>query len=238
MGWYTAKLLWDTGRKTGLNSIVELSQVLLEATEPLIAYDLAVKAGRAGTRESLGVVDLIEVYEAPSDGSELWWTPMEIAPSDLGMLIKPLDLLATSGGRGAPHQSTVSGISKSGWYAADTVLREVHDVGTHGPLDLVWVNRILLRSTTDLCAAEKAMDLGAGSAKLAHHWCDGERAHWQFAGLANLLPLDEPPANGAVLWREQKEVAQAELRTLVPAAADLTVFRHLRELAIKRRQSQ
>jgi hypothetical protein len=106
------------------------------------------------------------------------------------------------------------------------LFEEVHEVGGHGATSLVWIQWHLVSSETLAGAYEKAVGLGEfqGSSDIDHK-CDGERASWRFVGVSSLLPLIEPPSDGAMLYFETRSVSFNDVRSLIPPRVDLAVFR-------------
>lgn len=142
-------------------------------------------------RRFLGVSDLLMTYEGIGDGVELAWARMEL-PAGTAK-----DLVRSSGATRAARE----GPSSVGWYAAQVVLCEKHDEGSHGGTEPCWINTYALSAPTVRSAYEKALSIGGANAdpSISQHHCDGDKAHWELVGVEELIPLLEPPAPGALL---------------------------------------
>ena len=220
MNWYLTTLVLYRDDQLGTEWSVQLCHYLVTADDHDRAYERAISLGNALSKQNLrfaGVSDLLQVYDAPEDSSELQWSQIEIAAAELeNEVLQKEQMQAFQRGRRA---------SPSGWYIGDVVLYEVHDEGSHGEKLLVWINSYLIRTKDPETAYAKAMQIGKGQEdEPGSHTCDGERAHWRFKGLRDIVPVREAPADGALLWCDDVE-AGTELQRMVPERSELGVFR-------------
>lgn len=184
--------------------------------------DLAQKVVRTlvtqnGGKWSLdGITELLIVPEPPSEGSELMWTEQERLPHELGSYVRKKDQLTVFTRFQQPEND---------WYVCKLVLVEVHDTGSHGDSCLTWTNSRLIRASDAESAYSCAVDLGNKEAsESGTHRCDGDGAHWEFAGLRDLIQTIDHPRDGGILWFEELNLSCDELRTVVPPRSKLGAF--------------
>ncbi len=187
---------------------------LVRAEDSNAAYDRACDVGRsrAGSDQMhfAGITDLLETYSEPGDEEEILWHEAEMSDAAIRECLRPeSEMTAFRQGNG-----------RSGWYVAHVLLREIHDGGSHGPRGLVWVNSYLLAAGRAEEAYRKAVKVGKAQAGAGSHLCGGEKAHWQFAGLCDLIAAAEAPGDGSLLW-----CGDAGSRRTVPPKSRLAVFR-------------
>ena len=104
------------------------------------------------------------------------------------------------------------------------ILVEVHDEGSHNMgRSLVWVNSYLVQSADAESAYKKAVEIGVGQQdEPGSHTCNGQKAHWEFRGLEELIPISDRPADNALLWCDES-ARTSEVKSL-PKKLELTVF--------------
>lgn len=216
--WYIASLL-SAGTTTASTQIsAQRCQYLIQAGNHDEAYRKALEIGnRSNTKvkEFLGILDLLMVHDEPVDGAELLWSESEIGAAETEALILPRgDIRAFREGQYI-----------SGWYICSLVLCEVHDEGSHGNSLLVWTNSYLIRAPSVESAYEKAMRIGSKQqGEASSHRCDGERAHWEFRGIHDIVPAAEVPAPDALLWCDDLSATDG-LRDMIPKKSELAVFK-------------
>ncbi len=116
------------------------------------------------------------------------------------------------------------GSSAAGWYVGSVLLREVHDEGSHGKRALVWTNFYLIQAPDPERAYLKALQIGgAHEGSPGSHTCGEEKAHWEFVGLSNLIPVAQPPGPGSLLWCERAS-CRGDPRRELPERSALGVF--------------
>jgi len=164
-----------------------------------------------------GLEDLVELHESPDDGAEILWSETEHSPEEIEQKVK-------SRGRLRAFSSRVE--NRTRWYIGQVVLEEVHDQGSHGQRSLVWVNSYLIRADSPEAAYLRAAELGREQQdQPGSHKCDGERAHWEFRGLQELMPSVDDPKDGGLLWCEDLLKNTAEIDLMVRSRSDLSVFK-------------
>jgi len=165
-----------------------------------------------------GIENLFMVYEKPADGSELLWSQMEATSTEIGRTCrKREDLRAFEEAPRSVH---------SGWYIGKVVLHEIHDDGSHGDHNLMWINSYLLKALDAQSAYDRALQIGyQQETEPASHLCNGEKAHWKFVGISDLILACEPPADGALLWFEESNSSLTQLDSIVPTKSELAVFK-------------
>lgn len=230
-GWYLTSLLLR--RKEAIESRppewVRKFHYLITAPDQERAYQRSLRLGTKiaaappiggeGAPEEewtfVGLWDLLMVYDPPRDGSELAWYEEEIPSGRVEEHVQEkLSLRAFA-----------QGALPAGWYVASLVLEEIHDDGSHGDNSLVWINSYLIRADSAELAYQKALRLGnEQQTERGSHSCDGDKAHWEFIGIRDLIPLHSPPSDGSLLWFDDFHVNSTELEGLVSAKRDLSVF--------------
>jgi uncharacterized protein DUF4288 len=187
------------------------------------SFDLAGKTvrtlvDRGGVKWTLdGITELLRVPEPPSEGSELMWVEQEYSPRELENYIRKKDQLTVF---------ATSQPSGSDWYVCHVVLVEVHDTGSHGDSRLTWTNSHLIKASNAESAYSSAFDLGNKQAsESGTHRCDDDSAHWEFAGLRDLVKTIDQPRDGGTLWFEELNVAYDQLRKMVPPRENLGAFK-------------
>ena len=234
MTWYIATL---SMHKLGLEiegySVREY-YALVEAESHDLAYVKSIGLGRrlpddllSSTRGTAsrdhwvfdGLSDLLMVYEAPKDGSELIWSQEEVPAAELQRDTRRKQQLRVFA------EGSVSR-APTGWYVASIVLAEVHDTGSHGPTLLRWINWYLVNAKNAESAYRRALEIGARQASgSGSHKCDGDTAHWEFKGIRQLVETLSRPRDGSILWFDQFEVSRDRFKRLVPEKSALGVFR-------------
>jgi len=216
--WYVASLrLHETGHlPTGA---VRRCHYLVAEADHDRAYNKALELGRGAAKQNgtfVGVDDLILVHDPPKDGSELLWSQAELTPKELTNQVHERERL---------HAFKSREVSPSGWYLGSIVLCEVHDEGSHGERELVWINSYLIREQSTEATYSRTIQIGrAQQDSPGSHRCGGDLAHWEFKGLQDIIALCEAPADGALLWCDEL-AAPAPREDGVPKKTDLTVFR-------------
>jgi hypothetical protein len=173
--------------------------------------------GRSSPWDFRGLEDLVELHESPDDGSEILWSETEHPPEEIEQSVKSQGHLRAFS-PGVEH--------RTGWYIGQVVLEEVHDEGSHGRRSLVWVNSYLIKADSPEAAYLRATELGRQQQdQPGSHKCDGERAHWEFRGLQELMPSVDDPKDGGLLWCEDLLKNTAEIDLMVRSRSDLSVFK-------------
>jgi|SRR2546425_3340659 len=191
----------------------------LEIGESLEAGSLAMPGPETGPWLFKGLYDLLMVHDPPTDGAELVWSELEVAPRELENIVRPKEMLRAF--REAP-----STIRPSGWYIVSLVIYEVHDRGSHGDTYLVWINTYLIRANEAEPAYQRALQLGQMQQTApGSHRCDGDNAHWEFKGIDDIVQACDPPRDQALLWIDQLMVTTAELERMAADKANLGVFK-------------
>jgi hypothetical protein len=226
--WYlAATVIHSSGSESPL--VAREVWFLLTASDSEAAYHraLSLAAGIATTYSESGrgewfpggISELLAVWDPPSDGSEVMWTSQELTLVELAAAVPDVSKLRAFVDR---HQPT----APIGWFICALVLAEVHETGTHGGSLLVWTNYYLIRADDAKVAFDRAMALGAEQAVTSDtHNCDGEKAHWEFKGLKELMQAVEAPKDGAILWVDESELTIEEVRRGLPRRENLSVFR-------------
>lgn len=159
-----------------------------------------------------GIEELVRLEQEPLHGNELYWQEMEVTSAQLEQLIyKKKDSPASA--KNQPNSS--------GWYVGSVVLSEIHDYGTHGARMLVWINSYLVSAANAEDAYATLITIGKNeSDSPGSHECDGDPAHWQFAGIHEVIHTLDAPRDGAFLW-----FSQDPLSTYIPRQQqELRVF--------------
>lgn len=215
--WYFTSLLVASREAAG-RILPKWYHCLLTAINHDEAYVKATNLGRQWEdweHQFKGIGKLLLVHETPKDGAELLWSQEEMSLKDLEALL-----------RGPKKTREVAMPSRSGWYLGSVVLCEVHDEGSHGDRVLVWINSYLIRAMTFESAYEKSGQLGIEQQdEPGSHLCDGQKAHWEFKGVEDVIPLHDAPGDGSLLWSEELTTTAAELERLIPSKGDLGVFK-------------
>lgn len=107
------------------------------------------------------------------------------------------------------------------WYLAETVQEfQVEDEDT----SLVFINFVLIRGDSPEEAYERALVEGK-SHEYADLNTDGKRVMSIFRGLHNLHVIHEELEHGSeILYEQQEDVTEAQIRQLVRSKEDLNVF--------------
>jgi len=173
---------------------------------------------RAGDKLHFGgILDLLLIHETLKDGTELLWSQTELLPSELAEHVRAKEEMR------AFQQKDSTG---SGWYVCSVVLSEIHDEGSHGERTLVWINSYLIKATDREAAYERSIEIGQGQQdESASHACNGEKAHWEFKGIEDIIPVRDKPADAALLWCEDFQATTQQLERMVPEKSQLGVFR-------------
>lgn len=216
--WYIASLLVSRGLAGGNLSSARRCQYLIEAPNHDEAYERALEVGGrspADGEQFVGIADLLLVHERPEDGAEILWSESEMTDAEIRA-----DLLRKEDMRAFRDNS-----SATGWYIASIIVREVHDEGSHGALWLVWINVYLIRALAPDDAYEKVVRIGRGQQdKPGSHQCDGEKAHWEFAGVRDIIPACEVPGPESLLWCDELAGNADQFSSMIPSKSALTVF--------------
>jgi hypothetical protein len=193
---------------------------LIAASDHEAAYRKSIELGNHLATETYrfgGVDDLLLIYDAPEHGSELSWSQIEMTPKDLESEVRPKEHM---------QAFAVNLPSPSGWYVGSVVLCEIHDEGSHGERLLTWINSYLVAAEGAEAAYARVTQIGqerqggAGS-----HMCDGEKVHWEFKGIHDIIPIRNAPADGSLLWCDDIEATAEDLKNMLPKKSDLSVFR-------------
>ena len=214
--WYFTSLLVASRDANG-EVLAKWYHYLLTAIDHHVAYEKGMRIGRrleSQGCEYVGIGELLLVHETPKDGAEILWSQKEMSPRDFDSLL--LD---------AKVDREASASSQSGWYLGSVVLREVHDEGSHGDRLLVWINSYMIEAKTFEDAYEKTARLGAEQQdEPGSHLCNGQKSHWEFKGIQDVVSLQDPPGDIALLWSEELTATTPELERLIPNKSALGVF--------------
>jgi hypothetical protein len=212
--WYVGSLLLHSHDKA--NVLAQRCYFLIAADDHNSALSKSQQLGARRAKSDLqfeGVLDLLLVHEPLNDGSEILWSPLELAPSEVREHIREKQQMR------ALQQGH---FSHSGWYVCGIVLREIHDEGSHGERTLVWINSYLIKATDPEAAYERAIEIGRKQQdEPGSHRCNGEGAHWEFEGIEDVIPVHDSPADGALLWCDDLQVAAEQLQQMVPDKSQL-----------------
>jgi hypothetical protein len=166
-----------------------------------------------------GLEELIRLDEKPTDETELFWEKRELPSSAIDELVRPIQELRAFDKRSF-------GADRTEWYVAKVLLQEVHDQGAHGENQLIWVNTYLINASDPKTAYAKAVRIGKEQTdEPGSHTCDGEKAHWEFRGLRDLIPVRGGLEDGAILWVDRLKTTEQEIDKLVANKLDLAIFR-------------
>lgn len=212
MKWYVA---YSLSQPAAPGRRARECRFFVRAEDSSAAYDRAREIGRSRAESDqmhfAGISDLLETNSEPADEEEILWRESEMSEAAIENCLRPKSAM----------QAFRPGTSRSGWYVAQVLLREIHDEGSHGPRRLVWINSYLLAADGAETAYKKAVTIGrAYESPVGSHRCGGEKAHWQFAGLCDLIAAAEAPADGSLLW-----CGAVGSRRTVPPRSQLAVFR-------------
>ncbi len=229
MQWYIASFISHRQSSDKALSSVSAREYwcILKANSSDSAYSKALSlgekvAGELVTQEGSewaldGLSELLLILEPPAANSELAWVQEEVRPRELASYVKKKDELRAF--------STSTAANLSDWYVCKLVLVEVHDTGTHGDSLLLWTNWHLILATNAESAYSSAEELGRQQAsESGGHRCDGDRAHWEFKGLRDLIWTIDPPIDGGKLWFEEIMVPPDHIAELIPSRSKLGVF--------------
>ena len=229
MQWYVTSFV--THRKSADIHAITFSAreywsiLLADGTDSAYAKSLELAGqtvGKLGAREGSewsldGITELLIVPEAPSEGSELMWGEREYSAVDLEKYIRK---------KGDLRVFTSTQRCTSNWYICEVVLVEVHDTGSHGDARLVWTNSLFIKARDAESSYNVATDLGNKQAsESGTHRCNGDSAHWEFAGLRELIPTIDEPHDGAILWFDEFNASDDRLRTVIPTRSELGAFK-------------
>ena len=231
MNWYLASLLINVEKTGNPATIYQVRRChcLISAATHDDAYQRALKLGKALAESYVspgglrgwafrGIRDLVMVYEPPEDAAELAWSQVELTADELRNTVRRKEDMRAF--------RTVQESKRSGWYVAAIVMQEVHDEGSHGERSLVWINWYLLSAETSDTAYAKALRIGKEQEdQPGSHTCDGERAHWEFKGIEDIVPTHDVPGDCALLWCDEFEATGTELDLMAPNKLTLTVFK-------------
>ena len=217
LNWYVTSLLLASSMKSAFIR-AQRCRYLIQATDHEEAYQDSLRLGTAvaeGSHQLLGIEDLLLVHEEPGDGSELFWSELEISPAELDDQVRE---------KGAMRAFRL--VSDVGWYSASIVLYEMHDEGTHGDRLLVWINTYLISARDPAHAYQRAIQIGAMQQDIpGSHVCGVDKAHWLFKGIRDIIPLQEPPAADSLLWCDELSTKAEDLQAMIPAKPELGVFK-------------
>jgi hypothetical protein len=231
MRWYVTSFV--THRQPNENDVPPLLAsreywCILTASDSNSAYGKALDIARrivgeliAGSEDTWvldGISELLMVAEPLKSGSEVVWEQQEISRSELLNRVKKkseLEVFAEP-----PYPRNISG-----WYVCKIALVEVHDTGSHGELALAWINWHLIQAENAESAYDSAADLGKSQESIrGSHRCNGDRAHWEFVGITDLIESAEPPRDGGTLWFKEFHIQPDQLIKLIPQHSELSVF--------------
>jgi hypothetical protein len=219
MNWYVACLLVQPTRQRAVaTTLARECLYLIRAASHDEAYSRAseIGGGAEGTdARFLGIRELLMMYGEPADQEEIMWHQSEMSEAEIRRSVRSRNAMRAFREQGGG----------SGWYAGSALLREVHDEGSHGRRTLVWINTYLIRAQTPEEALRKTARIGrAQQGSPGSHLCGGEKAHWDFVALSDLVPVAAPPAPGSLLWCD-KISYRGDLRRRIPQKSELGVFR-------------
>jgi hypothetical protein len=218
VNWYFTTLLFNRNSESRVQqSAAQRCHYLITADDHDRAYEKSMLLGNSASKQHFrfaGLSDLLLVYDPPDESTELLWSQIEVAPAELENEIRQKErMLAFQTERSSP----------SGWYVGGIVLYEVHDEGSHGEKLLVWINSYLIKAKEAEIAYQKAVQIGTEQEdEPGSHTCGGEKAHWRFKGVRNIIPVRDVPADTALLWCE--DIKSSELGRMVPKKSELSVF--------------
>jgi hypothetical protein len=217
--WYVTTLAFVSDNQRLADTSGQYCVYLVAASDHDDAYEKSRQHGIQLSRQEsyfIGVKELLQVYDAPDDCSELTWSEIELPKAELPNEVKP---------KWEMQAFRISKSSPSGWYVGKVVLEEVHDEGAHGENILVWINSYLVRAPDADAAHAKAIKIGEGQEdEPGAHICDGKKAHWHFVGIQDLVPVHETPGDISLLWFEEAKFS-SDGGSTVPKKTDLGVFR-------------
>lgn len=220
MNWYIATLLF-TLRNNENRDVVERCNYLIKAPNHDSAYEAALQFGRrlaAPAHRFEGLDDLLLIHESLRDCSELLWSEVELSEDELRGKAKSKQEMKA-------FQSTAP--NDSGWYLGTAILREVHDEGSHGERLLVWFNSYLVEASNREAAYDKTEKLGREQEDApGSHRCDGDKAHWEYVGINEIVPLHEYPREYSLLWCEVSDTTHK----ILPDKSELAVFKWEQQL--------
>src|SRR5579859_1761529 len=211
MNWYLASLQLHTPPNLSSGYRLRRYHYLVEAGDHEEGYRRSIELGNRLATESrvfAGLDDLLLISDPPKDGSELTWSQIELTPKELATEVRPKEQLRAFVERQP---------SSSGWYVGSVVLCEIHDAGSHGERLLIWINSYLIVAKGAKAAYERIMQIGrelqdnAGS-----HFCDGDKAHWEFKGIRDIVPVHERPTDGSLLWCDDISATTGDLKNTPP----------------------
>jgi len=224
--WYFASVVFVNRSSAQLT--IRCCHHLVRANTHDEAYSKSIEIGRTsvsnfqrrddGDWSFQGLEELLILNEVPGDGAEVTWSELELTDKELSARIrKKSDLRAFR----RPHNG-----SSSGWYVADLVLEEIHDSGSHAEGSLVWINSYFIVAQSAENALDRALEIGKREEDTSgSHTCNGDKAHWLFKGLADLIPMDNAPADTALMWCDECVGTESELKMMLPTKAELGVFK-------------
>ncbi|SRR5260370_23696655 len=219
MNWYIASLQISLIAQPPSQKEIRRCIHLISADDHEVAYRKAIELGGRATKEPYsfeGLYDLVFVSDVPEHRSELLWLEVELTAEALQTEVRPKEQLRAF----ASPQDNLSG-----WYLGSVVLAEVHDEGSHGDRVLAWINSYLIAAWDPEAAYETTVQIGREQQDPpGSHMCEGEKAHWEFHGVKDLIPLQMPPGDGSLLWCDDLEQVPVQARIL-PKKSDLSVFK-------------
>jgi len=223
--WYVVSLLTHDAAAGSIKLNAERCYYLVAASDHERAYEKSAQLSRQLQHKNFtGVEDLWLVHEPLADGAELLWSQLELT----GQELDKITLQSKEESRAFREAS----LRKSSWYVGKVVLCEVHDEGSHGNQLLVWINSYLIKASNAEIAFRTSLRIGRKQQdEPGSHRCDGEKAHWVFKGIEDVIPIHDSLHDGARLWCDQLEVTAAELRSMVPDRSGLSVFKWAAEQA-------
>jgi hypothetical protein len=230
MNWYLASLQMRNTYAVAAVQLARRCQYLIAANDNEAAHRKSLQIGNESATKTWnfgGLEDLLLVDDSPNHRSELSWSQLELSPQALEREVrKKHELRAFS-----LNQS-----DESGWYVASIVLCEIHDQGSHGNQLLIWINSYLIAANSAETAYIVTNEIGREHQDSpGSHLCDGEKAHWEFKGIKELIPLQQPPSDGSLLWCEEFSATIEKLQNMLPEKSDLSLFKWLTEQNADRR---
>jgi hypothetical protein len=218
MNWYIAALLSSSRVLSGSERPAQQCHYLIEARSHDDAYEVSLELGNslASDHDFVGIAELTLVPEKLVDGAELLWSEYEIPPTELQNRVHRKDDM----------RAFLKDPLITGWYICSVVLCEIHDEGSHGDVSLIWENSYLIQASNSEAAYQKAVQIGKQQQDLpGSHRCDGDKAHWEFVGIRDIIPVREIPAPNSLLWCDEFSATSDTLKSMVATKTELAVFK-------------
>jgi hypothetical protein len=208
------------------DSVVRQCNILVSAANPDEALAKARAAGVDRSSEVerfLGVEELLIIHDEVQDGVELVWGERLWTENDLKKFLEKNVRNAALHGD--------NNLSLVGWYVGEITLQEVVDESAEYDKFLIWQNTYLLKEPNSQLALQRLETMGQLEEEAGAHTSDGYNATWKFLGVSMLLPVEEFPADGSLLWCERLDLSPTQMMLNMPSRDELGVFRWLKDLS-------